>query len=1411
MIKKDQYTYLGGMNVDMPPARRSKDQYFFLRNGRITSTYATGENNNVPSNGVIRCQSGNELKFTFTSIDTISANSGNLQVSYKIDNVLTTKTFAGVVNADIVALNAYLPVVNIDIVATASNGPTTYFLTTTTSPEHSIDCIWSYTEFDGLELIYINDLEWNSLAEENFDIVVNVESESVVKMYIADGEHQVFSVNLLSTTDLSKSKKVLYMVPQYNMSEPYLKQQIAGGQHTSGAIQYCYNLFNVNGGQTKISPTSELIFLGKANNGGDVNEIIGKSNIITIDNIDSNYDYMRIYSIKYNDLNTVPIVSVVGEFAAPKGATPNSGTITITDDGRVKYNITLEELVFLGGTEIIPRCIIAKKNRFLLANIQEDIWEINQGLTVDSSNYFDSRAYSADVAGNVKIKDKSGTEYTLLKTARAYTISGSNVSVTHDAIQNKNVPADGTLYQLHPATAVPGGEGRFVSYTIISESTTDIIAAGYDPDDIRYMKCGEVYRWAIEFYNDKSQKSTPQWIADVVVPAGFSNNGVNRATIQFVISSAGIARLQAQDIVGYKFLRVERQESDKSVIAQGIITPMIFQETSPAIAKVDANFVNGASYKNNNVKISCPWVRHYQDQIDIPYTSFFGGSPQYRYDVKINKLLTNSCINLQPKDSATHVAMAANDRNPTPWQEIYRDTQSSNSLAVVAGLQFSFQDNRIMQLFSPETVFGNPSLYSGMRLRAVASLKQNKRSAHGKMVHSDLNNIFREYSSESLGTLFNISKYTNSGSFTETHNFLNANGYIGPNKPDVAAPGVNTEQLLQYYREYLYQENWALKIDGTVNEKELLGSPEFSRNDSNIRTYNGNGDYRYTNSLQSILADGRTEYVYDGGSNTANWDKPIYGVDSVAAPNITFVLSNQDSYETLMLSLSNSATSATPTSDDNVLLAELVVDIENQYGGKYYEDRSINKYIGVGKYQTITAGDNTYQIMDCGDVFVGNFLFARISRIGGVSFSETRIQMSEIVSIPVETTINLKERSDNSFGGWKSTFLPTNDEFHKYNSVYSQLGNAIISQPDPFLLIKNVHFTNRILATKPKISGEIIDSWTDVLVNEELYLEGEYGRINRLFKFNDILYSFQRDGVSIVSVLPRVQIATNDSIAIELGVGQVLNTYQYINTNSGCDDFNGIVSTSSAVYYGDRIRRTINMIEGATVSGLSDTLGMSQYVKGYDTDKQYKPKFVLGFNPITDDVYFTITRQSDDNTGTTETLIYDEGIKRFTEVCDMPAKFVFTIDGKLYSISTANDNKVWNHFLANKSCNFYGTQYAMELTICLNPEGGQNDCVFNALEWTHDVVDTTNPTTHYNDNITALSCYNDYLTANAADVSTIQRRFRMSRIYIPRSSSDNVSRIRGHYLFAKISYTPNDPKKTILLNDLVLYYSAQRS
>ena len=148
-------------------------------------------------------------------------------------------------------------------------------------------------------------------------------------------------------------------VSTFTLSQPDITGTVNGGSHTSGMIQYSYSLYILNGAQTTVSPLSELIPIDKGNGlgGGEINEVLGKSVLLNINNIDSKFTNVIVYSIKYTSYNEVPEITVVADKEID-----NFNSLSITDDGTSQLSISLEKFVFLGSSPIIPKHIVSKDN-----------------------------------------------------------------------------------------------------------------------------------------------------------------------------------------------------------------------------------------------------------------------------------------------------------------------------------------------------------------------------------------------------------------------------------------------------------------------------------------------------------------------------------------------------------------------------------------------------------------------------------------------------------------------------------------------------------------------------------------------------------------------------------------------------------------------------------------------------------------------------------------------------------------------------------------------------------------------------------------------------------------------------------------------------------------------------------------
>ena len=66
--------------------------------------------------------------------------------------------------------------------------------------------------------------------------------------------------------------------------------------------------------------------------------------------------------------------------------------------------------------------------------------------------------------------------------------------------------------------------------------------------------------------------------------------------------------------------------------------------------------------------------------------------------------------------------------------------------------------------------------------------------------------------------------------------------------------------------------------------------------------------------------------------------------------------------------------------------------------------------------------------------------------------------------------------------------------------------NTIYTSYISYELKINEEFDTGILATQLKRPGEIIDNWTNISINDNMFLEGKYGAINAVIKHNNNIF-----------------------------------------------------------------------------------------------------------------------------------------------------------------------------------------------------------------------------------------------------------------------------------------------------------------
>ena len=209
------------------------------------------------------------------------------------------------------------------------------------------------------------------------ETMVAYESSYIQKVYWTDNRNQPRLINIAASKDkvakwhsTTTSQKCFFdFVPVFNMEEENVaitKNTISGGLFAPGVIQYVFTYLNKYGQESNIAYQSTLYYLSHSDRGASPEDKVSSSFTITINNADSNFDYVRIYSIQRTSLNTTPFAKRLDDLPIIEG-----DTITYVDNGTTGATIDPTELLYIGGKEIKALTMVDKDNTLFMGNITQ--------------------------------------------------------------------------------------------------------------------------------------------------------------------------------------------------------------------------------------------------------------------------------------------------------------------------------------------------------------------------------------------------------------------------------------------------------------------------------------------------------------------------------------------------------------------------------------------------------------------------------------------------------------------------------------------------------------------------------------------------------------------------------------------------------------------------------------------------------------------------------------------------------------------------------------------------------------------------------------------------------------------------------------------------------------------------------
>lgn len=1230
-----------------------------------------------------------------------------------------------------------------------------------TTDNNGFDCIWKvdYETYD-ITLLYLRNLKFS--INNPIQTINNFENENIDKIYWVDGINQMRFINIkhsIENQDLEElidvSQNVIDMVGKTTLEQPIITDITSGGIHTSGMIQYAYNLYRINSSQTKISPLSKLVPLDKGTfGGGALNEIVGSVPIILIDNIDTSYTNIKVYAIKYTSYNETPSISLIDDRSIP-----SNGSIEIFDDGIVISTLSLEEFIFLGSDIVIPKHINTKFNRLFFANYKEINFDVD----------LDTRAYAYNSSNVAKVyKDlflDSGIP------------NGTPFDITTDAdyddpelYKHDSINLDYNVYKYQKDGITYGGEGKYIKYELTQSNVFN--------KDNKYFKDEEIYRIGIEFFNAYGQISQPKWIADIKSRDG--NLSGNYNTFKITLKPSFFSWLSTNtfdseyDIpTGYKVIVAERTINDRTIIANGLISPMMVNlKTTSSSPDTSVAIINGLPKLPNILVRNCN-------------TTDLNG-------------------NTKPLRRAEHLrSMTEYGITGEPDTEVQRAQTGGDDSGKL------YQFNSMLQIYSPEILFGSSiAVTENLKLKIKGSLKNSYNSSWLRRYADDDAIIYEGKAFDGLSPNYSGSDQTIVGPGGAV-DFILDRGIISHPGGSDAARVIHS----MFNREYgdvdptsgLHTNYIKSPVTTLI---DIYGKPEVTEKGQTGTNYNNDPNYRYINSLESVLLDGDGTWDDDG-----KYGRRIISIRSYGNRCITLVTGADNptlDHDSRPL-LENICISAGIGGDNNGLIGELVksdaeIYLGNLYGGNSYEDKRRSNYIEIGEFVKLDTLVPSLTIDSPGDTFVNGFEFSRIVRTDSNDISEGIYVLEELVNFLTETTIDLQNRNDLSLLPWDSRFQPIDSEYHEYNKVYSQVPNLIQRRGLNYNIKQINSLDTNIITTKLKSAGEIIDSWTDILPNEIMTLDGKHGAINSLTSFNDELYCIQDKAFSFLSISPRVQITGGDGLAIQLGTGSVLDRYQYISIDSGTLNKWSVIPTSQGIYYFDLLNKSF-MVFRSQINGLSDTKNMHSYfinnieLEGLKVDNPLiKQGISAGFDSINNDVFMTFH-----NSEQSYTLSFNESRNQFISFYDyLPSMYISK--GQYFITTNPNLKSIYRQYDGEYN-KFYEEFFPSYIILNVNPESDL-DTVFDNIMYKSEIY--LNDIDQPDKTLTQVQVYNEYQDSGLIPLvlgrsSNLRRKFRDWNAILPRNQNSR-ERIRNPWIYLKLQLDNTDNYKMIL-HDVIISYS----
>lgn len=471
--------------------------------------------------------------------------------------------------------------------------------------------------------LFTGNLNFN--VEHPIEAISVYENEDIQKVYFVDGVNQTRFINIAEKeAKVSKwNNKSFDFLPYMDLSEKITinRNEISTGMFAPGTIQYCFTYFNRYGTESNIFYTSPLYYLSHSSRGAGPEDRVSVSFSIEIDDINNNFEYIRIYSIQRTSQNGTPIVKKVSDVALTLDYsnflilnTNFKKFSNVHEFDAVLYNYQTSNYEYL--SHYTPQSEDADFKLWVLPETYysylkiKDQGEINFG-NGDFKVIYDKVEGSFLVSYLDEVTDfeyisfpgkkllfvDNGTQGELVDPTELLYVGGEDVvfsTLSHkdntmflgDIKLNRSLISSTVKDHFKQSSEISFKNGASYGKRIYQDDITGYYSyenqLSNNSNIIKYFKYLETYRFGLQFQHVTGKWSEPIWVNDlrntIKVKSEFKGNGY----IEYPVASMNISNysiineLISQGYIKVRPLVVLPLISEREVLAQGILAPTVY-------------------------------------------------------------------------------------------------------------------------------------------------------------------------------------------------------------------------------------------------------------------------------------------------------------------------------------------------------------------------------------------------------------------------------------------------------------------------------------------------------------------------------------------------------------------------------------------------------------------------------------------------------------------------------------------------------------------------------------------------------------------------------------------------------------------------------------------------------------------